>query len=557
MMHTERLGAGLSASTMRLVAELPEPVVGEDLATAVDTALGPVDALGEPWRTQPLFPGTDDAHLRRFAVVVGAVPTAPSYDLSRVGYDCAARLEDVLGVPVEPDLPSTAYGPDEVPADDDQESIGDTRGSHLPGSDDRAWVLTAVRAREAWALDPPAGGRSRGEGVLVGSVDTGYTEHPEMAGAFSFDLDRDVIDEDDDARDPLERPWYLPLASPGHGTHTGSVVASRASGTVVGVAPLATVVPIRTVTSVVQVVDGQVAQGVEAARRRGCKVITMSLGGRGFVGLRAAIRAAVDDGAVVMAAAGNQVGVVVAPAVYPECLAVAGVNVEDRPWTGSSRGDAVDISAPGESVWVASVDSAHSPPSFLVRRHHGTSFAVATLAGVAALWVAFHGHDRIVARYGRGNVQWAFLALLREHGHRVPPRWDAGRYGVGVVDAHALLAAGLPDLPTLVTEAAPGTADTVARLRAMLTGLTRDEVRAAVAGLLDLRPEQVDTLPERTVSELVYRLGEDPDLRRALSRAEETPGPGAGTGGRDLLRRTASAAMQHDIGIRPDPRRAP
>ena len=101
------------------------------------------------------------------------------------------------------------------------------------------------------------------------------------------------------------------------------MIAGRVEGQIAGAAPLATLVPIRAVHSVVQVLDGDVARAVDVARARGCHVISMSLGGRGFVGLRDAIRAAVADGIIVMAAAGNKVGIVVAPASYPECIAVA------------------------------------------------------------------------------------------------------------------------------------------------------------------------------------------------------------------------------------------
>lgn len=517
--------------------------------------LGAVDERGRPWGLEPLFPGTADPELERHWVVGGAVQAGPAYDDTRVAYDLAVVLARELDADVEPDLPSSAFGPEphEEDAEDLSESLGDTRGLHLPGSDDPEWVVDAVRARDAWALPPEPGGAARGAGVLVGSVDTGYTDHQELAGAWSFDLDHDVVDGDDDARDPLKRRWYMPLDSPGHGTHTASVIASRGAGALLGVAPEATVVPIRAVKSVVQVLDGDVARAVHAAHRRGCRVITMSLGGRGFFGLRTAIRAAVDDGVVVMAAAGNKVGVVVAPASYPECIAVAATNADSEPWSGSSRGRAVDVSAPGESVWVASVDIRVEPPAFLERRHHGTSFAVATLAGVAALWIAHHGHGRIVQRVGRANVQAAFLSLLRSDGVRVPPGWAEngwdGLYGAGIVDAAALLAAPLPDAADLVPPElpeAPDAADPVGRLGAVLTGLGRDQVRERVAELLDIAPEAVDALAPVAVSELVYRLGEDDDLRAGLLAPPgdlELPGrPGAD--GRRLLSRTASRALR-------------
>ena len=58
---------------------------------------------------------------------------------------------------------------------------------------------------------------------------------------------------------------------------------------------------------------------------------------------------------------------------------------------------------------------------------NGTSFAVAHLAAAAALWLAQHGRDKLIARYGARKIQAAFLAVLRWPGVCVvPPGWPAG-----------------------------------------------------------------------------------------------------------------------------------
>lgn len=551
-----------SVGWARLLVRLPEKTTDAveaevQLRDRVNQQLGPLDSSGEPWVLEELFENAVESELRRCWQVSGAVPAVPTYDSSRLAYDLAAMLARDSGLEVEPDVPSTAFGLEPTEAAGTlplPESAGDTAGTHLAGSDAKTWSLDAVRARDAWKLTPPIGGRSRGEGVLIGHIDTGYTDHPDLErAALALDLDWDVLANDDDARDPLERRWFMRLDSPGHGTHTGSVIASRTRGLILGAAPMATLVPFRAVKSVVQVLDGDVARAVDIARDRGCHIVSMSLGGRGFFGLRDAIRAASADGMIVMAAAGNKVNVVVAPASYPECIAVAATNAASRPWPGSSRGRAVDIAAPGESVWAASVDSSVRPARFLRTRHHGTSFAVATLAGVAALWLAHHGRDRIVEHYGRAHVQRAFLGLVRSHGHRVPRGWRENgwdrAFGVGIVDALALLRAGLPDLPEVEPEAlaAPIALDPVGRLQAVLGDLTRDQVRDAVGRLLDVNSEEVNRLSATVVSELVYRLGEDDQLRDGLLAAAAGAGPeSAGPTAlapRQLLARTASMAL--------------
>ena len=119
--------------------------------------------------------------------------------------------------------------------------------------------------------------------------------------------------------------------NPGHGTGTSSVVASREGDKMAGSAPLATLVPLRAVKSVVVFDHGRVAAAVDYSRRNGAHVITMSLGGAWSSSLRAAIRKAIDSGIIVLAAAGNYVHVVVWPARYPEVVAVAGYNITISP----------------------------------------------------------------------------------------------------------------------------------------------------------------------------------------------------------------------------------
>ncbi|MCA1675754.1 MAG: S8 family serine peptidase, partial [Actinobacteria bacterium] len=237
-----------------------------------------------------------------------------------------------------------------------------------------------------------------GEGILIGHPDTGYTRHwalgPELA-ALDLVHDRDFVDDNDDAEDPLQS-GFLPLTHfAAHGTGTSSVIVGRGEPDkgIVGVAPGARLVPFRAVNSVIQFFDSDVARAVDAARLANCHVVSMSLGGKGFFGLYDAIQRAVDSGMIVMAAAGNKVKLITAPASYDNCIAVAATCRDDTPWTGSSRGTKVEISAPGSEVLAASWALKENPMRAYISQHHGTSYAVAHVAGAAALWLAFHGES--------------------------------------------------------------------------------------------------------------------------------------------------------------------
>jgi hypothetical protein len=142
---------------------------------------------------------------------------------------------------------------------------------------------------------------------------------------------------------------------------------------------------------------------------------------------------------IVLAAAGNCVRLVVWPARYDECIAVAGTNSADRMWKGSCRGSAVDISAPAQNVL-----KANAARGGAVGQGQGTSFAVALTAGVAALWLAHHGRaDLIAAARARGEtLQDMFRRLVRATARR-PAGWDTFQLGAGIADARALLEADL------------------------------------------------------------------------------------------------------------------
>jgi hypothetical protein len=255
----------------------------------------------------------------------------------------------------------------------------------------------------------------------------------------------------------------------------------------------------------------------------------MSLGGRGFNGLQAAIARAVDEGVIVMAAAGNYVGFVSAPATYPECLAVAASNADDQPWSGSSRGREVDISAPGQAVWTAATNMGPGGPVYSIEQGDGTSFAVAALAGIAALWLAHHNPAVVAGKYG-GRTQEVFRALVTQT-CRTPPGWDTARYGAGIVDANALLGAALPALPPAAPAvpsvvSAPAAADGAQALAAhpalgQLAATWSDRSIEDIVRSLGKRlggptgEPGIDRLA-RYAGEIRYLAGEDPVLHQAL-----------------------------------------
>ena len=226
-----------------------------------------------------------------------------------------------------------------------------------------------------------------------------------------------MLDNDPDPTDPLDGQ------NPGHGTGTASVVVSGPAGTVTGSAPGASHMAIRAIESVVRITQVSVARAIDWAVDHGAHVITMSLGGIFSFTLHRALRRAVQADVIVLAAAGNCVGLVVWPARYDECIAVAGVDARGVKWRGSCSGAAVDISAPAENVWRAALPDGAG-------QGQGTSFAVALTAGVAALWLSHHGRANLIAAArARGETLQDMFRRMAGATARRPAGWDSFDHG--------------------------------------------------------------------------------------------------------------------------------
>ncbi len=324
------------------------------------------------------------------------------------------------------------------------ESVGAIAGlfclSDAPSRDDPHWAIKLIRADRARAAHGVSG-----TGIRIGHPDTGVADHRELDGVIDRAAGFDFMAGKADPTDPLSPD----MRSPGHGTATASVIASRNTSTLCGSAPGATVVPIRAVNSVVIGSGVAVARAVDHARHDGCRIVTMSLGGP-IAGraLRRAIARAVAADMIVLAAAGNCVRIVTYPAWDANVIAVAAVDSDGRIWRGSCRGAAVDVSAPGENVHVARRTGDDPSTDTIDDRGQGTSFAAAITAGVAALWLERFGTAAVEAeaRSRRVPVQALFRSALRATA-RTPADWDSQATGTGIVDAEALLDLPLRDIP--------------------------------------------------------------------------------------------------------------
>ncbi|MDE0024529.1 MAG: S8 family serine peptidase [Spirochaetaceae bacterium] len=312
---------------------------------------------------------------------------------------------------------------------------------HKRGTESHTWAIEQCNVPEAWKLVEAANKRP-GAGVLIGHPDSGFVEHGEMdMGRVRIDIDRDWIERDDDTRTCDDVTDGL------HGLATASVIMSGRSDPehgVSGPACYAEILPLRVTKpghprpAPVLFWSGmrRLRDAVRYAVKSGCEVISMSLGGVPYRSLREAIQEANAHGVIVCAAAGNEVGFVVPPARYDETIAVAGSDINRCRWRGSCRGPQVDVTAPAESVWRATVKD--EMPT--VCRGYGTSCAVALTAGIAAMWLSYHREE--LARRKPAEIPELFRCLVKKTAskrHNLP----AG-FGAGIIDAEALLRERIP-----------------------------------------------------------------------------------------------------------------
>lgn len=249
---------------------------------------------------------------------------------------------------------------------------------------------------QQWHLDrlglDGTGAVPTGAGQVVAVVDSGVDlDHPDLAHAILRDAAGDVVGWDwidDDA---------VPDDEYGHGTMVAGIVAAAVGNGVggVGVAPDARIMPLRVLDDRGEGPTGSVAAAIDFAVDNGADVVNLSLEAATTIGVDtvpaaiAAIEAAVAQGVVVVASAGNR-GEPLSD-FAPE-LGVVVVGATDRDDARARFSDAgrVDLlMAPGVDI-VSTWCRPDGAPVCDGETHNqgiadGTSFAAPQVAGLVAL----------------------------------------------------------------------------------------------------------------------------------------------------------------------------
>lgn len=215
--------------------------------------------------------------------------------------------------------------------------------------------------------------------IKIAIIDTGVQpNHPELAGKLLPGYD--YVDWDPNTSD-----------GNGHGTHVAGIAAAATNNGVgiAGMAPFASIIPIRSLDNYGNGLLSSVANGIVYAANNGAHVVNLSLGSpTNDSFLQAAVQYAWDRGAVVIAAAGNDnTSTPFYPAYLPGVVAVASTNSSDVKSAFSNYGTWVDVAAPGDQILSTYVGTSYAYLS-------GTSMAAPHVSGLAAL----------LASQGRSNT---------------------------------------------------------------------------------------------------------------------------------------------------------
>jgi subtilisin family serine protease len=219
-----------------------------------------------------------------------------------------------------------------------------------------------------------------GTGVKICVVDTGIDDsHPALKPLIA---EYDFINLDEDATDDY-----------GHGTHVAGIIASQ-DPTYKGVAPGSSLMAAKVLDYSGSGTFADVMAGIEWCVDNGADIISLSLGGSttytgtcDYDPLAMSVNSVVSKGIIVVVSAGNSgTSGLTSPACASKVIAVGSVDKNGNIADSSSRGNELDLVAPGVNIKsTVPMTSCYLCDSSGFRYLSGTSMAAPHVTGVIAL----------------------------------------------------------------------------------------------------------------------------------------------------------------------------
>ncbi|WP_075289317.1 S8 family serine peptidase [Pararhizobium arenae] len=271
-----------------------------------------------------------------------------------------------------------------------------------------------LRHMVGWPTGGDGSGRACLKSLPIGLIDTAINaDHAVFAG---IKLEVLRLDEKEDGRSGEQ-----------HGTAVAALLAGTSGGRSPGLLPAAEIVAVdafrrfRKGTDIANAFD--LVRALDLLTQRDIRVINLSLTGPPNLLLEQAVEAAIDMGAILVAAAGNDgpKAKPVYPAAYDDVVAVTAVDSARKAYRRAVQGSHIDIAAPGVNVWTAASISGS-------RQKSGTSFAAPFVTAAVSVLLA-SGPNLSPA-----EIETALTQSAQDIG---PPGKDPV-YGWGLLDASIL-----------------------------------------------------------------------------------------------------------------------
>lgn len=306
------------------------------------------------------------------------------------------------------------------------------------------WGLTKIHTEEAWnTLN-----ESQKNEVLLATVDTGVDRsRSDLSSRIWADPDETPGDGiDNDGNGYVDDTWGWdfvnndnnPVDDQMHGTAVTSVmVAAQDNAGMVGICPWCKVIAVKVLNAQGSGTLDVVASGIIYAAQNGARVINLSLAGSaGAQTLEDAVNFAWDQGAVVVAGAGNNgQNITMYPAAYANAMSVASTNSGDKHSCFSNyKAGFISVAAPGEAIYVIDINSATG-----YNYYSGTSLSTPHVSGLAGLIFGQDpglsnaqvrsiiensavdlGSPGVDAAFGHGRID-AYRAVTRDFSALTPP----------------------------------------------------------------------------------------------------------------------------------------
>lgn len=406
------------------------------LCLIIISALGAVYAEGESgsyiikFSHAPVWPSNGDGTL------TPVIPSENIYAAYKVTNEYISRLyQSGEAEYIEPDgiasIPENEAALLESTEPDFIALMSEDTNDYIPNDPffTNQWGTQMINAPYAWSKASFDGS------VKIGIIDTGDpSRHPDITSNIA------------ESKDYTGSGVY---DTSGHSTFVSGIIAADMNNSMgtAGILPRVQIIPLKAFEDREATISVIARALNDAVDIYGCDVINMSLTyDADSSTLREAVNKALDSGAIVVAAVGNDgTGKIYYPAAYDGVIGVGSVTRTKTRAVNSQYNETVDAAAPGSGVYSTTLNNYSGRLRYSYGSGSGTSYAAPHITAAAAI---AKGYDRNINSDG-------FLEILAQTCEHLGDDGKNPEFGYGLLDLRAMT-----DYFTPSATSAPGSGTT-------------------------------------------------------------------------------------------------